>query len=309
MTDSSRVLRSAGALPTVVGVAGVAVGAALAHWGGTLMTVVDAVASSEDDRPTYPLVVVLAGAIVGIGVPLAAIGWYLRRRMAFGRHAPHRVGAVWIGIAWGTVAMLVAGPLNAVAMALPVPGIYPGFIEELLKLLLPVVLLLSSRAYRSPLLGAWLVFVVAAWFALLEGISYIVSALDPILDGGEAPPDAAFIMTMDVIVRIIAALSHPLMTVGAAIIIWRAASSGSRGRALGVGVLGYLGAAAIHGLNDAVLDGPVRDASVPLSIALTAVYVVAILVLWFRPQVLRLTPSAPVGDDAAAARAEPSERA
>lgn len=279
--------RASGTKPLIVGLAGVIVGALIARLGGTMLLAVDAATEAGAVRSSLPLIVVILGAIIGIGTPLVAIGWYLRRRVPLTGQA-HRIQALWIGLAWGTIAMLLAGTFNGLGSLVPGPNLFPGFNEEFLKLLLPVILLLSSRTYRSPRLGAWLVFVTAAWFALLEGISYIITALDPLLDGGEVPDDAPFIMMMDVIVRIIAGVSHPLMTVGAAIIIWLAANTMSKGRAFGIGVLAYLGAAAIHGLNDAVLDGPVRDVSVPLSIALTAVYVVAIFAFWFRPQVSRL---------------------
>ncbi|ROP58822.1 PrsW family glutamic-type intramembrane protease [Curtobacterium sp. ZW137] len=277
--------RSQGTAPLVVGLGGALAGALLGYWGGTLMLAVDR--TTGDDRPTYPLVVVVAAAIIGIGVPLVALGWYLRRKVPLVR-TPHRVQALWIGLAWGTVAMLLAGTLNGVARLLPGGAIWPGLVEEFLKLLLPVVLLLSSRAYRSPRLAIWLVFVTAAWFGFLEGISYIITSLDPILDGGRAPADAPFIMMMDVVVRIIAEVSHPLITVGAAVVIWLAARARPKGAAIGIGVVAYLGAAAIHGLNDAVIDGPVRDWSVPVSIVLEAVYVVAVFLFWFRPQVRRL---------------------
>lgn len=278
--------RAHGTLPLTVGLAGIVVGALLGYWGGTMMLRVDAVAAGGD-RPSYPILVVVIGAIIGIATPLAAIGWYLRRTVDV-RGQRHRTQALWIGLVWGTAVMLLAGPVNALVAALPGGAVYPGFVEELLKLLLPVILLLCSRTYRAPALGAWLVFVVSAWLGVLEGISYIVTATDPILDGAAAPSDAPFIMMMDVIVRVLAEVTHPLITVGAAIIIWIAARTSRAGRAVIVGFLAYLGAAVIHGLNDAVLDGPVRDFSVPLSIALTAVYVILITVFWFRPQVHRL---------------------
>lgn len=244
-------------------------------------------ATIGDGVPPSSLVVVVVGAVVGIGLPLVAIGWYFRQQVALAGQA-HRVQAFWMGLAWGTIAMLLAGTLNVVAGLLPGGPVWPGFVEEFLKLLVPVILLLSSRTYRSPRPAVWLVFVAAAWLGFLEGISYIITSLDPILDGAPPPSDAPFIMMMDIIVRIIAEVSHPLITVGAAVLIWLAARTLSTGKAVGVGVLAYLGAAAIHGLNDAVIDGPVRDWNVPLSIVLEAVYVVAIFVFWFRPRVRRL---------------------
>ncbi len=244
-------------------------------------------ATVGDGLPPYALVVVVIAAIIGIGVPLVALGWYFRQKVSLAG-LPHRVQALWLGLAWGTIAMLLAGSLNGFASLLPGGHVWPGFVEEFLKLLVPVILLLSSRTYRSPRLAVWLVFVAAAWLGFLEGISYIITSLDPILDGGSAPSDAPFVMMMDIVVRIIAEVSHPLITVGAAVLIWLAAKTLPTGRAIGVGVLAYLGAAAIHGLNDAVIDGPVRDWNVPLSIVLEAVYVVAVFVFWFRPQVRRL---------------------
>ena len=251
------------------------------------MLTVDRAASAGGDRPTYPLLVVVVGAIIGIGVPLVAIAWYFRREISLAA-TPHRRQALWIGLAWGTIAMLLAGVLNGPATMLPGGAIWPGLVEEFLKLLLPVILLLRARTYRSPRLGVWLVLVAAAWLGFLEGVSYVITSLDPILDGGRAPSDAPFIMMMDVVIRTIVEVSHPLITVGAAVVIWLAAKHLPTGRAIGIGVIAYLGAAAIHGLNDAVLDGPVRDWSVPVSIALEAVYVVAVFAFWFRPQVRRL---------------------
>lgn len=282
--------RSLGTAPLITGIAGLAVGAGLAYWGGSLMISPDGAAAVAGSQLSQSLIAVLAGAVIGIGTPLVAITWYLRRRLEIA-HVPHHLQAMWVGLAWGTIAMLIAGVINPFTALLPIHGIYPGFTEEFLKLLLPVILLLTSRTYRSPRLGVWLVFVTAAWFAFLEGISDIVLVLDPVLTGGDAPPDAAFIMMMDVVVRTIAALSHPLMTVGAAVIIWISARTVTKSRAAGLGVLAYLGAAVIHGLNDAVLAGPVRDWNVPASIALTALYVVAIFLLWFRPALIRLQQS------------------
>ncbi|MBT1623127.1 PrsW family intramembrane metalloprotease [Curtobacterium flaccumfaciens pv. oortii] len=279
--------RPRGTAPLIVGLAGAAAGALLGYWGGSLMLSGGREATVGDGLPPYSLVVVVIAAIIGIGVPLVAIGWYFRQKVSLAG-LPHRVQALWLGLVWGTIAMLLAGSLNGIASLLPGGLIWPGLVEEFLKLLVPVILLLSSRTYRSPRLGAWLVLVAAAWLGFLEGISYIITSLDPILDGAEAPSDAPFVMMMDVIVRIIAEVSHPLITVGAAVLIWLAAKTLPTGRAIGVGVLAYLGAAAIHGLNDAVIDGPVRDWNVPVSIVLEALYVVAVFVFWFRPQVRRL---------------------
>lgn len=286
--------RNPGAWPLVVGISGVVVGAGVGFWGGTLIEPLTQAGLDSHQQSTFPLGVVVVGAIIGIGVPLFALGWYLLRRVPITRQ-PHHTQALWIGLAWGTVAMLIAGGLNGLTNLLPgdwgtgyLNGIFPGLIEEFLKLLLPVILLLSTRTYKSPLLGTWLVFVTAAWLGLIEGISYIISALHPILNGGKVLPDEGFVMMMDVVARILAGVSHPLMTVGAAAIIWLAANSLPTGKAIGVGLLGYLGAAAIHGLNDAVIEGPVRDWSVPISFVVLAVYLVAVFVFWFRPQLLRL---------------------
>ncbi|OII12668.1 PrsW family glutamic-type intramembrane protease [Curtobacterium sp. MCBA15_008] len=279
--------RPRGTVPLIVGLGGAAAGVLLGRWGGSLLLTVDRAASGGDDRPTYPLLVVVVAAIIGIGVPLVAIAWYFRQKVSLA-DTPHRRQALWIGLAWGTIAMLLAGVLNGPATMLPGGAIWPGLVEEFVKLLLPVVLLLSARTYRSPRLGAWLVLVAAAWLGFLEGVSYIITAVDPILDGGPAPSDAPFVMMMDVLIRTIVEVSHPLITVGAAIVIWLAAKSLPAWRAFGIGLLAYVGAAAIHGLNDAVINGPVRDWSVPASIVLEAVYVVAVFAFWFRPQVLRL---------------------
>jgi PrsW family intramembrane metalloprotease len=279
--------RSRGTLPLIFGLVGAFAGALIGRLGGTLMVASYGTGAADGARASNPLIVVIAGGIIGIGVPLIALGWYFRRKVPL-THVPHHVQAMWIGLVWGTIAVVLAGPLNGITGFLPAGKIYPGIIEEFLKLLLPVILLLASRTYRSPLLAAWMVFVAAAWLGFVEGISYIVAVVNPFLDGAEVPSDAAFDMMMDVIIRTIAEVSHPLITVGAAVIIWLAARSLPKGRAVGVGILAYLGAAAIHGLNDAVLDGPVRDWNVPVSIVLTAVYVVAIFLFWFRPQVYRL---------------------
>lgn len=251
------------------------------------MLALEGAVTGDSGQPKYSLILVVVAGIIGIGTPLAALGWYLRRRLLISRE-PHHVQALWLGLLWGAIVLVLAGPLNGIATLLPGGRIYPGIIEEFLKLLLPVILLLASRTYRSPRLGVWLVFVAAAWLGFLEGVSYIITALDPILDGAPVPSEAPFIMMMDVVIRTIAEISHPLMTVGAAVIIWLAAKTLPRGKALGLSLLAYLGAAAIHGLNDAVLNGPVRDWNAPVSIAFTAVYVVAIFVFWFRPQVRRL---------------------
>jgi len=280
-------LRPSGTAPLLVGLLGFGIGVALAYWGGMLEVDVAASFPEDPDRPSYPLLVVLLGALVGVAGPLVGIGWYLRRRVPMA-HRPHRTQALWVGLAWGTAAYFLGGVLNGFAGMLIGGGIAPGFVEECLKLLLPVVLLLSSRTYRSPQLGAWLVFVSAAWLALLEGIAYMIEAVDPVLNGGPVPSDEAFDTSMSVVVRVVAEASHPLITVGAAIVIWLAAARLSVLKTVGIGLLAYLGAALIHGLNDAVIGGPVREWSIPLSIALLAVYVVAIFIFWFRPQLLRL---------------------
>lgn len=292
--------RPSGTAPLLVALLSFGIGVALAYWGGMLEVGVAASSTGDADRPSYPLVVVLLGTLIGTAGPLVGIGWYLRRRVPMTGRL-HRGQALWIGLAWGTVAYFLASSLNGLAGMFVGGNVAPGFIEEFLKLLLPVILLLSSRSYRTPQLGVWLVFVSSAWFALLEGISYIVTAIDPVLNGGPVPSDEAFDTSMSVVVRVIAEASHPLITVGAAIIIWLAATRFSAAKAVGIGILAYLAAALIHGLNDAVISGPIREWSVPLSVALLAVYVIAILVFWFRPQVLRLQ-AYDVADDAPSAR-------
>lgn len=190
---------------------------------------------------------------------LADNGWSLRRLAGLGVAS----GVLAVGIALGLE--LTAGQVlgrDSVAVLF-----LAGPIEETAKLALPVVLLLTLRgALADPRVGFALVWVSGTTFGLLEGVEY-VAGLGPksahVATGELATVVGASAMTA---IRTLVELMHPMLTAAAAATLWLGLWRHGR-LLLRAGVLAYLLAALLHGVNDGVLGGWLHEVSALLSLA------------------------------------------
>jgi len=284
-----------GARAILAAVAALLVGAAVAGWGASLLhAATDGTVAKlpEDDR--LPMIVVALGALVACAGLILALGYYTGARIAI-RAVEHRHQAVLIGALWGSAAVIVAGFAERATAHLPgawgsgpLNNIFTGPIEEGVKLLLPVLLLLFVARFRDPKLGFWLVVATGSAFGIIEGLGYVLGDVLAFLKSGDGVGDHVIAAVVGTLNRAGIELLHPLLTAGAAGIIWLAAANRPRGQAVLIGIAGYLGAAALHSFNDVVLGGYLREANVLLAITVAYVFVVAVYALWYRPQFARL---------------------
>lgn len=250
------------------------------------------------DTERADLLGILLGAAVGIGGPLAALLWY-SHRVLLGRGRSIAL-AVGIGAGSGIVALLLASALENLTSGLPGwlgstqgSGVVSSLIEEVAKLLVPILLLLLIARFRDPILGFWTAVTSGATFGLLEGVGYVLSAAAQVTKSGpgSAAGDEGYVMALDVLVRAFADIGHPLTTGGAAVVIWLAAASLSAGRAALAGIGAVLIAFVLHALNDGVLGYYIHNGL----LAGLAILALAIVVFfaWYRPQLHRLARKTP----------------
>lgn len=93
-------------------------------------------------------------------------------------------------------------------------------------------------------------------------------------------------MVLAVVNRAVVELMHPVLTAGAAGIIWVAANTRTRGAAIGIGIAAYVGAAVLHGLNDSV-GGLLHGVNLLLALAFSYALIILLFLFWFRPQLAR----------------------
>lgn len=272
--------------PVLLWISTSVVGAGIAALGGARLVHTTDVQSERDQ-----LLLVLLGAAIAVGGIIAALLWWTCRLPGLNPTA-HRPSIVLVGLASGSLALLIASALESIPIGgwlstAQGSGFFAAFVEEGAKLLLPVILLLFVPRFRDPLTGFWTAIVGAAWFGLLEGTVYVAgAAID--LSKGTAPGGAegAVLMAIDSIVRAFADVGHPLTTGGAIIVILLAAAHLAPGRAVLVGIGGFLAAFGLHALDDGVI-------AIYLPAGWSALGIIALAVftffIWYRPQVNRLS--------------------
>jgi protease PrsW len=135
--------------------------------GGALFVAVERTLVATQNPNFVPTAILLGAAVV----PAAFVAFITGRRL------PYSVGGAVIGAAallGGVIGVIVAGTLEFDAQrdlgALPMIGV--GLIEEASKLIIPAVILLVYRRYRSPANGLLLGVAAGAGFAALETMGY-----------------------------------------------------------------------------------------------------------------------------------------
>lgn len=237
--------------------------------------------------------VAVAGTLLGLS---AAVWHRLRLRQAIEATGWSVRALIGLGLVCGLVALGVA--LGVELFFSKVLGVeqlvvlfLAGPIEETAKLLLPVILFVALKPrLADPRVGFALVWVSATLFGFAEGIEYLLG-----LGGGErhevprtgedtrAASDAVLLVS-----RSVTELIHPLLTAGAAAVMWLGAW---RGRALlaGGGLIAYLTAIALHSINDGVIGGLLQTAYPPLVLIVWPLWVVLIYQV-FRVHTKELVP-------------------
>lgn len=286
--------------PVWVGLAALAVGATIAGVAGSFL---HEVAGPVHGVERAQILGILLGSLVGIGGPIVALLWYTHRITGA---VAHFRDAVIVGLLAGTAAVAASGPLEMIHVpgffgTTQGSGITASFIEEALKLVVPVILLLVTVRFRG-LMGFWTALIAGAWFGIVEGAGYVLSAVVEFLHKGGADTD--IVLVLDVIVRAVSDIGHPLTTGGAAALIWWAASRLSRGKAVLVGIAAYLGASVLHALNDGVLGFYITNSlfSSVAVLGLTAL----VFAFWYRPQIIRFVGTTRIHAPAHASAADPA---
>lgn len=274
----------------------VVVGAAVAGAGGFLLhdrTGGEKAGLPADDR--LPFVLVALGAIIACGGVIVALVLYSGARIRISEVA-HRQQAVLLGVVSGLIAVVAAVLLEQASAGLPgawssgpLNDALAGPIEEGMKLLIPVILLIFVARLRDPKRGFWMVMSSAAAFAVVEGIGYVLMDAIGFLKPGNSAFDHVVATAAGTLNRAAVEIAHPLYTGAAAAIIWIATATLPRGKAIGVGILGFLGAVALHSFNDGVL-GHLPGAGV--AVIASAVFLILVYAFWLRPQYARLNRAA-----------------
>lgn len=282
-------------------------GSLVAGWGGWMLhdsTSGSLASLAADNR--IPMLVVVLGALIAIGGAMLALGAHVARSINIVRVSQVR-RALFVGIAWGFAAVGIAAAVELASRHLPSPWdsgalnlMLAGPIEEAAKLLLPVALLAFVPRWRDPKLGFWLVFSAGATFGVVEGLGYVVHDALVFLKSGDTAVEHAAAAAVGAVSRAGVELLHPVITGGAAAIIWLAAAHLSRGRAIAVGIAAYLAASALHGFNDAVIGVYVAEVNTYLSVLACFAFLAVVAHLWLAPQLRRLNASAPTSTPASA---------
>ncbi|KAB1645261.1 PrsW family glutamic-type intramembrane protease [Gulosibacter chungangensis] len=278
------------------------VGAGLAAWGSYLLhaaTAGDKSVLPADD--VLPMLLVIAGALVGVGGAILVVLLYSGARIRISQ-VPHHGQALLIGLGWGVVATVLALLIETASKHLP--GFWgtstgtlalAGPIEEAMKLLFPVLLLAFGSRFRDPKLGFWMVMAAGAMLGLLEGLGYVIHDVLQFLKPEVSAGLHAVVGAVGTVNRAIIEPLHPIVTAGAAAMIWLAATKYSRGKAIGMGIAAYVGAAALHSFNDAVIAAELGKVNTYLSLVAAAIFIVLVYAFWLRPQYSRLEVPSPVG--------------
>ena len=226
--------------------------AALRRWAWVPVLVVGTVlyelvreALEVTGNPLFVPTLILLGAAV---VPVAFVAFISGLRLSFG------VGAWTVGLTalvGGIVGVLVAGLLEFQTLRRDgsLPFIDVGLIEELAKLLMPVVVLLVLRRTLRPADGLLLGVAAGAGFAVLETMGYGLVALV----GSRG--DLAVVNEILVDRALLSPAAHMAWTGLAAAALWSAAMSGWRVRAVVRAVLVFLFVAVLHAAWDSSGSG------------------------------------------------------
>jgi RsiW-degrading membrane proteinase PrsW (M82 family) len=240
-------------------------GAAVRRWAWAVVLLVGVLlyelcrrAVLETGDPLLLPTLLLIGAAV---VPVSFVTFILGRRLVF------EVGGLLVGFTalfGGLLAVLAAGTLEyATIRALGGPSLLAvGLIEELAKLLVPAVVLVTVRASRHPADGLLLGVAAGAGFAVYETMGYAFLALV------RSRGDLGIVNTVLVDRGVWSPAAHMAWTGLTAAALWWAATATRRGRAV-AGFLGvYLLVSVVHASWDAVANGWIRAVLAAVSLGL-----------------------------------------
>ena len=236
----------------------------LPFWIAVVLVVVGAVIAGIAADAVAPNRWLFAVAgLVACGGALIAMTVAVWRRLRIGA-AIHAVGSrpitiIALGIASGVLAVVLAFTVETVFGLLgagEIGGLFlAGPIEEVTKLLLPVILFYATRKrWGDPRVALGLAWISGVTFGVAEGGEYLFGAHHDLASGLEAllfNESTAVLLTIS---RTFTELMHPLLTGAAAAVMWLGAWRGKHLLA-GRGLLALLTAAAMHSFNDGVIGG------------------------------------------------------
>jgi protease PrsW len=191
-------------------------------------------------NPNLVPAAILLGAAV---VPAAFVAFISGRRL------PYSVSGAAIGASaffGGVIGLIMAGTLEYDAMhalgGLPMIGV--GLIEETSKLIIPLVILLFWRNYRTPANGLLLGVAAGAGFAALETMGYAFTTL--------LSSHGSITATVDELLLrgFLSPAGHMAWTGIAATALYTAAASGWQRRRVVEFVVAFAVAVGLHGLWD-----------------------------------------------------------
>jgi len=191
-------------------------------------------------NPNLVPAAILLGAAV---VPAAFVAFISGRRL------PYSVGGAAIGASaffGGVIGLIVAGTLEFDAMrdlgGLPMLGV--GLIEETSKLIVPAVVLLFWRRYRTSADGLLLGVAAGAGFAALETMGYAFTTMLASRGSVTATVDELLLRGL------LSPAGHMAWTGIAAAALFTAAASGWQRREVGAFVGAFVVAVGLHALWD-----------------------------------------------------------
>jgi RsiW-degrading membrane proteinase PrsW (M82 family) len=207
---------------------------------GTLLFVgVERTLVATQNPNLVPAAVLLGAAVV----PAAFVAFISGRRL------PYSVSGAAVGASaffGGVIGLIMAGTLEYDAMrdlgGLPMIGV--GLIEETSKLVIPLVILLFARHYRTPANGLLLGVAAGAGFAALETMGYAFTTL--------LASHGSITATVDELLLrgFLSPAGHMAWTGIAATALYAAAASGWKARRVGEFVVAFVVAVSLHALWD-----------------------------------------------------------
>lgn len=244
----------------------------------------------------------LGGAIACGGALIAmtlAVWQRLRIRAALDALGIHRYALIGLGVVSGVVAVVVAFTVEiSIARFLgagPITSLFlAGPIEESAKLLLPVIFFYATRKrLADPRVTFAIVWICGVVFGIFEGAEYLFGYEQgrPHAESHLASTGGAGVLTIS---RTFTEMLHPLLTGGAAAVMWLGAWRGRR-LLVGSGLIAYLTAVALHSINDGVIGGLLREISTGLSLALWPVWLVLVYQV-FRRHARELVPPSMIAE-------------
>jgi protease PrsW len=219
-------------------------------------SVVRAVATTRNPN-LLPALILLGAAVV----PAAFVAFIAGRRLLFDIGGGLVAATALIG---GVIGVVAAGVLEYSTLQRlgVVPMVAVGLIEEAVKLIVPLVLVLVLRRHRHPADGLLLGVACGAGFAVLETMGYAFVVL--VQSGG----DVAVVQQVLFLRGVLSPAAHMAWTGLAAAALFTAAAAGWAARALLRFVVVFAVVVALHTAWDSIGSLPAAGAIAVVSLAL-----------------------------------------